>query len=156
MFKKTHLEIHKTKQINCQIIWQETLRKLIDGLERLGFSVVRETLRGLKNFYSQKPDLWSRWPQRSKMCPGPKVSIVTWRPVTPWRWPEDFPRHWNRYTPVIIITDKDTDEFWDIFIIWKINSGLVWAARQYCEKKSLGPIMSNFWGPFFYVFMGKK
>ena len=53
-------------------------------------------------------------------------------------------------------TDKETDESWDIFIIWKINSGLVWAAGQYCEKKSLGPIMSNFWGPFFYVFMGKK
>ena len=45
-------------------------------------------------------------------------------------------------------TDKETDESWDIFIIWKINCGL-W-------KKSLGPIMSNFWGPFFYVFMGKK
>ena len=33
---KKHLETHKTKQINCQIIWRETVRKLIDGLERLG------------------------------------------------------------------------------------------------------------------------
>ena len=32
------MEIHKTKQINCQIIERETVRKLIDGLERLGFS----------------------------------------------------------------------------------------------------------------------
>lgn len=28
--------IHKIKQINCQIIWRETVRKLIDGLKRLG------------------------------------------------------------------------------------------------------------------------
>ena len=42
-----HLETHKTKQINCQIIWQETVRKLIDRLERLGFYVwkVIETLK---------------------------------------------------------------------------------------------------------------
>ena len=37
--------------------------------------------------------------------------------------------------PVLCSTDKETDESWDIFIIWKINSGLVWAAGQYCEKK---------------------
>ena len=30
-------ETDKTKKINCQIIWQETLKKLIDGLERLSF-----------------------------------------------------------------------------------------------------------------------
>ena len=45
-------------------------------------------------------------------------------------------------------TDKETDESKDIFIIWKINSGLVWAAGLVLWKKSLGPIMSNFWGPF--------
>ena len=61
------------------------------------------------------------------------------------------------YLDPISTTDKETDESCDIFIIWKkkINSGLVWAARQYCEKK-FGPIMSNFWGPFFYVFIGTK
>ena len=32
------LETHKTKHINCQIIWWETARKLIDGLERLGYT----------------------------------------------------------------------------------------------------------------------
>ena len=37
-------------------------------------------------------------------------------------------------------TDKETDESWDIFIIWKINSGLVWglglgSRGQYWEKK---------------------
>ena len=53
------------------------------------------------------------------------------------------------------ITDKETDESWNIFIIWKINSGLFWAAGPYLWKKSLGLIMSNFWGSFFYVFMGK-
>ena len=34
---KKHLETHKIKQINCLIFWQKTVRKLIDGLERLGF-----------------------------------------------------------------------------------------------------------------------
>ena len=53
-------------------------------------------------------------------------------------------------------TDKETDESWDIFIIWKINSGLVWAARPVLWKKKFGPIMSKFWGPFLYVFIGKR
>ena len=30
------METRKTKQINCRIIWWETVRKLIDRLERLG------------------------------------------------------------------------------------------------------------------------
>jgi hypothetical protein len=32
---KKHLETHKTKQINCRNIQQETIRKLVDRLERL-------------------------------------------------------------------------------------------------------------------------
>ena len=36
---KKHLETCKTKQIKCRIFWQETVRKLIDGLERLGYGV---------------------------------------------------------------------------------------------------------------------
>ena len=32
-------------------------------------------------------------------------------------------------------TDKETDKSWEKFILWKVNSGLVWAAVQYCEKK---------------------
>ena len=35
--KKT-LKTQKTKQSNCQIIWQETVKKLIDELERLGLT----------------------------------------------------------------------------------------------------------------------
>ena len=35
----------------------------------------------------------------------------------------------------VTITDKRTDASWDIFITWKINSGLVWAAGQYMKKK---------------------
>ena len=54
----------------------------------------------------------------------------------------------------IFSTDKETDESWEIFIIWKINFGL-WAGRNY-EKKRFGPFMSNFWGLFFKVFMGKR
>ena len=37
LFKKKHLETCKTKQTKCRIFWQETVRKLIDGLERLGY-----------------------------------------------------------------------------------------------------------------------
>ena len=33
---KKHMETHKTKKINWQTIWQEKVRKLIDGLEKLG------------------------------------------------------------------------------------------------------------------------
>ena len=47
---------------------------------------------------------------------------------------------------MVASTDQETDESWDISIVWKINSGLVWVLG-YCEKKSLGPIMSIFWGP---------
>ena len=36
---KKHLETCKTKQIKCPIFWQETVRKLIDGLEILGYLV---------------------------------------------------------------------------------------------------------------------
>ena len=46
-------------------------------------------------------------------------------------------------------TDKETDESLDIFIVWKINYGLVWVAGSYLWKKKFGPIMSSFWGPFF-------
>ena len=35
---RKHLETCKTKQIKCPIFWQETVRKLIDGLEILGSS----------------------------------------------------------------------------------------------------------------------
>ena len=38
---KKPLETCKTKQIKCPIFWQETVRKLIDGLERLGYWVFR-------------------------------------------------------------------------------------------------------------------
>ena len=46
------------------------------------------------------------------------------------------------------ITDKETDESLDIFIIWKINSGM-WARLGWTVKKKFGQIMSIFWGPFF-------
>ena len=49
-----------------------------------------------------------------------------------------------------LTTDKRTDVWFRDFIIWKINSGLD------CEIKGSGPIMSNFWGPFFYFFRVKK
>ena len=43
-------------------------------------------------------------------------------------------------------TDKETD--WDIFIIWKINSGLVWAAWPYLWKKAWGRLWATFEGGF--------
>ena len=52
-------------------------------------------------------------------------------------------------------TDKRTDVWSRDFIIWKINSGL-WAAGLDSGKKWSGPIMSNFWGPFFHFFGVKK
>ena len=53
--------------------------------------------------------------------------------------------------------DKETDESWDIFITWKINSGLVWAARPVLWKKKFGadyepllrPVFLSFHGQFF-------
>ena len=35
----------------------------------------------------------------------------------------------NSYCRHNSTTERETDESWDIFKIWKINSGLVWAAR---------------------------
>ena len=49
----------------------------------------------------------------------------------------------------VCTTDKETDESWDIFIIWQINSGLWAVGWAGLWKKRSGPIMSNFWGPFF-------
>ena len=42
--------------------------------------------------------------------------------------------------------------------LWYEKSILGWFGQlgRTCEKKSLGPIMSNFWAQFFHVFMGKK
>ena len=39
----------------------------------------------------------------------------------------------------VLGTEKETDEFWDIFHIYNMKNqfGLVWAAGQYCEKNSL-------------------
>ena len=54
-------------------------------------------------------------------------------------------------------TDKETDGSWDIHIYDMKNQfwdGL--GSRASTCDKSLGSIMSNFWGQFFYVFMGKK
>ena len=41
--------------------------------------------------------------------------------------------------------------------LWNRNwdLGWIWASWHY-RKKKIGPIMSNFWGRFFHVFMGKK
>ena len=54
----------------------------------------------------------------------------------------------------IHVTDKRTDVRSRDFMIWKINYGL-WSGLD-CEIKGFGPIMSNFWGQFFKVFMDKK
>ena len=32
----------------------------------------------------------------------------------------------------------------------------IWAAQGSTKKKKIGPIMSNFWGRFFHIFLGKK
>ena len=82
-----------------------------------------------------------------------------------WKWLHGhrFCKQWviQHYLPIIWhpwqpwVTDKETDESWDIFMIWKINSGLVWATGQYCEKK-FGADYEQLLRPVFYVFMGKK
>ena len=46
-------------------------------------------------------------------------------------------------------TDKETDESWDIFIIWKINSRLVWAPGPVLWKKVWGRLLATFEVCFF-------
>ncbi len=53
-------------------------------------------------------------------------------------------------------TDKRTDAWWDIFMIWKIDFGLLAVGWAGLWNKRFGPIMSNFWGRFFQLFVGKK
>ena len=36
VYLPTDARVHKAKQITRRIIWRETVRKMIDGLERLG------------------------------------------------------------------------------------------------------------------------
>jgi hypothetical protein len=59
---------------------------------------------------------------------------------------------WSR----IYTTDKRTDAWWDIFMIWKIDFGLLAVGWAGLWNKKFGPIMSNFWGRFFQLFVGKK
>ena len=69
---------------------------------------------------------------------------------------------WNNhlilvYTHITFITwdtttDKETDESWDIFILWKINSGLVWAAGPVLWKKVWGRLWATFEARFFLCF----
>ena len=58
----------------------------------------------------------------------------------------------NNYTVNII--DKRTDTSWDIFMTWKINSWLVWAAGPGHEKKVWGRLRATFEGGYFNC--GKK
>ena len=51
--------------------------------------------------------------------------------------------------PSVQGTDKRTDACSRHFMIWKINSGLVGSVGPFLWKKSLGQIISNFWGLFF-------
>ena len=53
-------------------------------------------------------------------------------------------------------TDKRTDACSRHFMIWKINSGLWAVGWAGLWNKRFGPIMSNFWGRFFQLFVGKK
>ena len=66
--------------------------------------------------------------------------------------PKILIKFWMLFYLAIFCLLTVPDDSWDIFIIWKINSGLVWAARPVLWQKSLGPIMS----PFFNVFMAEK
>ena len=53
-------------------------------------------------------------------------------------------------------TDKGTDESWDMFITYKINSGLVWAAGPYLWKKKFRAIYEQLLRPIFLYFHGQK
>ena len=56
----------------------------------------------------------------------------------------------------LMSTDKRTDVWSQDFMIWRIDFGLwavAWAGHW---EKGSGPIMSNFWGPFFHFFGVKK
>ena len=56
---------------------------------------------------------------------------------------------------LVITTDKETDDSWDIFIIWKINSGLVWAAKPVLWKK-FGANYEQLLKPFFMFSWAKN
>ena len=68
-----------------------------------------------------------------------------------------FSNIFKKYLPLLhCTTDKETDESWDIFIDWKFNSGLVWAAGQYCEKKVCGRLWATFEACFFMFSWAKN
>ena len=58
----------------------------------------------------------------------------------------------NRVVPKVIIEKSLSGKF-----LWNRNwdLGWIWAGWHYW-KKTIGPIMSNFWGRFFQVFVGQK
>ena len=62
----------------------------------------------------------------------------------------------HTFKPNTSTTDQETDESWDIFIIWKINSGLVWAAGLYLWKKKFGTVYEQLLSAVFSCFHGQK
>ena len=86
-----------------------------------------------------------------------KTISIYWKPIK-MCWPLIFRETDNTHERLLegANTDKETDESWDIFVIWKINSGLVWAAGPVLWKKSLRPIMSIFWGLFYMFWLVKN
>ena len=53
-----------------------------------------------------------------------------------------------------VIIEKSRDGRFLLNRNWDL--GWIWAGWHYWKKKTFGPIMSNFWGRVFQVFVGKK
>ena len=81
-----------------------------------------------------------------------------------WILKPDFGRNWVLINLIahwcevqeVVMSNKRTDAWWDIFMIWKIDFGLLTVGWAGLWNKRFGPIMSNFWVRFFQLFVGKK
>ena len=65
----------------------------------------------------------------------------------------DSHKHWLKEQVREIHVRRQMSESWDIFMIWKINSGLVWAVGQYCEKKFGADYERSFFYNFYSQFL---
>ena len=65
----------------------------------------------------------------------------------------DSHKHWLKEQVREIHVRRQMSESWDIFMVWKINSGLVWAVGQYCEKKFGADYERSFFYNFYSQFL---
>ena len=115
------------------------------------FDSIIDVMTGIRRFFNFRVPSWFSHAQNFYFLEICLNLFVIWNFLSPLKIYLKFGT-----CAVVQYTDKGTDAWWDIFMIWKIDFGLLAVAWTGLWEKRFGPIMSNFWGRFFQLFVGKK